>query len=1029
MTKEEKILRHFMKLQGVSDWGTPTCNLRLALALQGIQDSDGLLSLSGDDIKSLYILRGTIQESLRVFERAWAKIAAGCIRYVCHVHGKDVDLLKVNKEIMDHYRTNVYDPSNDKSWTIGYVEDEESASWQKSIRPATNDYPILRDAIFWQSWNRKFLTTIESHGLCNQIDSDYVPDNTEADKKKRAWLFKVLTDRILESAGKLLCEKYYTTHDTRALYKELSEYYSHSVAADVKLQKILTLLTSAVLDDSWNGTQEAFVAKFASEANLYNEITAKNRFTDPQLTKFLKNAVAPAKNLAGIYDSQSQVLTAMSRSIEDLTFQNYVSLLIESAQTHDMGVQKSSSRRNRRSANVMELYIEDKGEDKTHYEEVQTDETTLEANAHDSKGQSRSSGSKPRQVRMDRATWVSLTKTDQESWDKITDDGKMKILTYTKDKPSRESNEHQLIFDDDDEGHQAAGNQIDVGFHDLEIPKDEQACNGELACRKTEQLIHASLHKMLNPYDVDEDAMVPHVKYEVKHLLSQDVAPQHVSDSDGESEHIKDDEPHGNLKITANVHIQGDGDEEEDNGNEGNAFSANVFTNFNDYIDYLPSDSDEEVTFEDESAMDPREAEVNEGIQKAEKWIYEDEYISYFDFEMERFAKMQSQPPSTLATSSLPSEVVSSPVSQAHEPIPSMPHVEFDLHDSKPPLKPQSGIVSIIPTKEELRERASASLIKLVPHATKDIHAQGTTGHISNNMDLSKTSTASMIPCPPLSEHPDPSSLGDEFVSEGAPRVSRFRSLLTPEGKRIATQATIDSAKSVEKAFLGGTSAAIKGIRARAATAISALRTRSTQDQMDTPHGYPAIVLDTYVDTELAQQGSNADVVAQDNDGTGIIKDIEHNALATDTPRPDRSCEEPQGHVEVIAPSGDSPQCSPSSSASNSTPCSLFSISQEQKNDNIIRTYVEWMDNIFPSRWRLDDFKGQTPWTRMSKEEQLERAAHYILLYMHDPKPGELVRVCYTAQNRDPDASDIARDATAPLHADALQACPYSQNG
>jgi len=74
---------------------------------------------------------------------------------------------------------------------------------------------------------------------------------------------------------------------------------------------------------------------------------------------------------------------------------------------------------------------------------------------------------------MDKETWVSLQQPDRIAWDKITDDGKTKILNYAKSKPkttpdsaynnnipTRTINEHDIIFDEPND-------KIEVKTHEL----------------------------------------------------------------------------------------------------------------------------------------------------------------------------------------------------------------------------------------------------------------------------------------------------------------------------------------------------------------------------------------------------------------------------------------------------------------------------------------------------------------------------------------------------------------------------------
>ena len=158
----------------------------------------------------------------------------------------------------------------------------------------------------------------------------------------------------------------------------------------------------------------------------------------------------------------------MSIDPSKMPLEYYVSSLLEAAQIHDAAKGEMKSKRTR-SVNVLEQHVHE-----MEYLEDDVD-TVLMSNVHQSSKNNRRG---PRKALMNKATWDSLPKSEQELWDKISEEGKTKILDYivarkSRNEESLSANNHDIVFDDDDEI--ADDTKLSVGIHEQNDPDAMEA--------------------------------------------------------------------------------------------------------------------------------------------------------------------------------------------------------------------------------------------------------------------------------------------------------------------------------------------------------------------------------------------------------------------------------------------------------------------------------------------------------------------------------------------------------------------------
>ena len=382
------------------------------------------------------------------------------------IMGAPFPLANATKAEFDDYRTTEWDPDSTivpwkkplpmASRTTAEIEVEQ---WSKQIKPNKADYDDFKDEALWVQAKRSFLSTLESHNLQHLVDDTYTVTNKPLDDRQQKWLQKVFELKFQTPKCKSIITRYKDSIDTRAMWKEILDHHKKSVAANLRAQTISTYLTSTRLSTlNWKGTYTDFLHHFEKQTRILEEISPTGLiYTDAQKIQFLHTCVSGIPNLGQVLNMHHSAC-ASTGTTSSWTFADYINGLLQAAASLDTG-RATTQGRFSRSVNVHDLVFDDAPintlseeqlQFQTQVHNIDTPVSELLVNAMDQQPQRR-------RVMMDIATWKSLSKEDQTSWDRVSEDGKSKILGYAKNResslttptpssaPNRVVNNHELI--------------------------------------------------------------------------------------------------------------------------------------------------------------------------------------------------------------------------------------------------------------------------------------------------------------------------------------------------------------------------------------------------------------------------------------------------------------------------------------------------------------------------------------------------------------------------------------------------------
>ena len=396
--------------------------------------------LTEPDIDTLIIpasTRSRMPQHLSVINKRLLKLVLSLYHTISRENGKSYDVSKVRKVTFDEYRVTDYDPSAPiVPWFVKKrnAEDPDIANWKKAIRPSRGDFKELKDDTHWNLHSEHVKTTLQSQGLLHLIDEKFVPKNTDLDKLQQNWLYKILQDTLKTPSTRSIIKAHLGDMNTRKIWKELCNLYSGSMNTEFRTQQLSTYLTSTRLKDgTWKGSQENFILHFKEQVRVHNELCEKEerRFTGEHAINMLNAAVNGIPHLQGVLFNWRATAKA-SNSGKDLTFEEYIGLLQQQAQTHDVGNRHRTNPRARRSVNQQEIehVYEDYSVNNHETVEYDLDTPVEQLVVMQNETQNSNYANGPIKVMMDRKTWNSLNDNTKKHWDCIEQTEKEKILNY-----------------------------------------------------------------------------------------------------------------------------------------------------------------------------------------------------------------------------------------------------------------------------------------------------------------------------------------------------------------------------------------------------------------------------------------------------------------------------------------------------------------------------------------------------------------------------------------------------------------------
>ena len=453
-----------------------------AIESQGIKRIEDLLSLSESNIDDIFFddLAGN-QEEVPAFQKNLLKVLKEWNFYIMSNLGiRKVDWDDpsiVNYDDFNDFRVTAYNPDQSLRQTVSRLSKNTSSSvpssnridtvqdFRKGIKRDKSHYAKLRDERFWDDWKRKTEATVSAHGCDDVIDITYNPSSpSEIDlfKEKKKFMYDVFNDILLTDMGKHFVRVHSTTKDAQAVWKDYLQHMSTSTKADIEVENLLSELTNERLDPRQE-SHIKFIINWMNKLRRYEDMTPLiAHFPEAMKKSMLRNAINHIKIYNDIKVSEE---IDVAKGNASMNYQEYLQVVQRVAS----GIDERNSKRRRsfsRQANIhsMDEYIQGNYEDDEYnlnvyntdiYDLYQPFES-LEISAAEQGNRSR----KYRRPSLKKATWQSLTKEDQATWDNISDQGKRAIIFAHLNHPKEDNKE--VRFSNIKENSEKSKNEFEI---------------------------------------------------------------------------------------------------------------------------------------------------------------------------------------------------------------------------------------------------------------------------------------------------------------------------------------------------------------------------------------------------------------------------------------------------------------------------------------------------------------------------------------------------------------------------------------
>ena len=127
-------------------------------------------------------------------------------------------------------------------------------NFKRGTKRDASAYPIFKNDLYYDTFQRSFLAIIKAQGLCDVADPDDDPDDgdyyeQELFQEKQSFVYSVLVTSLQTDKGRELVKE--VEGDTRSFLSKLHHFHTQSNVAQHEVVTLTTYITNLRLPDSW----------------------------------------------------------------------------------------------------------------------------------------------------------------------------------------------------------------------------------------------------------------------------------------------------------------------------------------------------------------------------------------------------------------------------------------------------------------------------------------------------------------------------------------------------------------------------------------------------------------------------------------------------------------------------------------------------------------------------------------------------------------------------------------------------------
>ena len=362
-------------------------------------------------------------------------------------------------------------------------------TWNKNIKLSSKDFPVFKEAIYWNKFKRMYMVAMESANLKHLTDVTYTVKCAPLHKAQCGWVYKMQQDNFQEPYAKSIVIQYLDTKDVARIWFVICEYHDSSMTNSLRIATVSSYITGTRLHkEDFRGKLGTWILNFVEQVRLHNDMVndARDEISSGQDVNFLEAAVSGVQGLNTVRYSWQAAQKGAGRTGARLDLPEYTELLLAQAAVMDSAKGRTTNSRYR--ANMTE-YVFDGDDDAIEPDDngvydianhdFDIDSTPEHMAFLTERNKFGQSGTK-KKAWMDKESWQSLSSIGKETWDKLSDSDKAIIKsahqknsngTQRKSFPPRKTfaNAHEQASTNNEEtsNDQDTGSALQVGAHEF----------------------------------------------------------------------------------------------------------------------------------------------------------------------------------------------------------------------------------------------------------------------------------------------------------------------------------------------------------------------------------------------------------------------------------------------------------------------------------------------------------------------------------------------------------------------------------
>ena len=357
-------------------------------------------------------------------------------------------------------------------------------TWNKNIKLSPKDFPVFKEAIYWNKFKRMYMVAMESANLKHLTQVTHKPKCVPLHKAQCGWVYKMQQDNFQEPYAKSIVIQYIDTKDVARIWFTICEYHDSSMTNSLRVATVSSYITSTRLHkQDFRGKLGTWILNFVEQVRLHNDMVSHkdDEISSGQAVNFLEAAVSGVEGLNTVRYSWQAAQKGSGRTGARLDLPEYTELLLAQAAVIDSSKGRTTNSRYR--ANMTE-YTFDQDDDAIEPD----DDGVYDVANHDFDIESSPEymtflterGKIKKKAWMDKESWQSLSSSGKETWDKLSDSDKAIIKsshqkssggTQRKTFPPRKTfannHEQDTPANDEKSNDQDTGSVLQVGAHEI----------------------------------------------------------------------------------------------------------------------------------------------------------------------------------------------------------------------------------------------------------------------------------------------------------------------------------------------------------------------------------------------------------------------------------------------------------------------------------------------------------------------------------------------------------------------------------